>query len=90
MIVFLSIPIDEERVGEPGLEACEAYDHATVIAKADNESPRCILTPAYVVDMRIGEDISVPTVFCMVHYNALKLYLAQGDVAYDIDTFGDL
>lgn len=90
MIVFLSIPIDEERVGEPGLEICEAYDHATIIAKADDESPRCILTPAYVLEMRIGEDISVPVALCMVHYNAFRLNAAIGEIGYDMDSLGEL
>jgi hypothetical protein len=89
MIAFLSIPIAEEHLDEPGLEGCEAFDHTTIMAGND-ESPHCTLTPAYVLEMRIGEDITVATVVCLIHYNAFKINISEGGIGYDIDSFGEL
>lgn len=88
MITFLSTPLSEDLVGEPGLEGCEAYDHSTVLA--GGETRGCTLTPAMVLQMRIGEDITLAQVLCLVHYNAFVLNLGAGIVNYDIDSFGEL
>jgi len=83
-LTFFSVEIDPEHENGPGLQMCQAYDHATVLAS--NEDVNCALPPVEVLQMRIGEDITLAQALCIVHLNAFKLGLRDGQVLYDADS----
>lgn len=87
MILYFATDISKELVGQPGLEGCEAYDHATVLADND-ETPSCTLPPVAVLEMRVGDDITFATVLCIVHLNAFKYNLRDGQFSYDMTSLG--
>lgn len=87
MLLYFATEIADEHRGESGLEGCEAYDHATVLAESV-DYPGCILDPSHVVEMRVGDDITIATVLCVVHFNAFKYNLRDGKLSYDQDSLG--
>jgi hypothetical protein len=74
---------------------CEGIDYASIIAlqaTSDKESVsleecKCPGEVSYVVSFKPAEDILIPVTVCTVHFNAVKLALAERSIVIDLDLF---